>query len=166
MLNLLGKSSRRKDRGRDLEQVVGTRALSKALFTDFGVPDTMDGRFDAMALHAWMALVRLKATGQDEAAQDLTDAIFIGFDEALREQGVSDMGMKRRMKALADAFYGRLAAYSAAQTREQMAEALARNVWRGAAVDDRARALTAYVEQARAALEKAPVGTIDFGPLP
>ena len=163
MLNLLGKSGARKARGRALEQAVAGRALSKVFFTGFGVPDTIDGRFDMMALHAWMALARLKAAAEDEAAQDLTDALFIGFDEALREQGISDMGLGRRMKALANAFYGRLSAYSAAETEEQMAEALARNVWRGAAVDEKARALAAYVAKARAALEQAPAGTLDFG---
>ena len=149
-----------------LEQAVTGQALSKAFFTAFGIPDTIDGRFDAIALHAWAALAQLKAVGQDDAAQDLTDAVFIGFDEALRQQGVSDMGMGRRMKALANAFYGRLSAYAAAQTGEQLAQALARNVWRGAAVDDRARALASYVEKARAALAKAPEGTLDFGAVP
>jgi cytochrome b pre-mRNA-processing protein 3 len=164
MLKLLGNA--RKARGRVLEQAVAGRALSPVFFTVFGVPDTIDGRFDMVALHAWAALAQLKACGQDEAAQDLTDALFIGFDEALREQGISDMGMGRRMKALANAFYGRMSAYSAAKTEEEMAAALARNVWRGAQVDARARALASYVEKARAALAEAPTGTLDFGPAP
>ena len=164
MLNLLGKSAARKERGRALEQQVTARALAPVFFTKFGVPDTMDGRFDMVALHAWLALARLKSSGQDEAAQGLTDALFIGFDEALREQGISDMGMGRRMKALADAFYGRLAAYDRAKGHQQLAEAMARNVWRGAAVDEKARALASYAESARAALADAPAGTLDFGP--
>jgi cytochrome b pre-mRNA-processing protein 3 len=166
MLNLLGKLAARKEQGRALEQQLAARALAAVFFTKFGVPDTMDGRFDMMALHAWLALARLKNSGQDEAAQVLTDALFIGFDEALREQGISDMGMGSRMKALANAFYGRLSVYDAAKGREQLAEALARNVWRGAAVDERVRALACYAEGARAALANAPAGTLDFGPLP
>ena len=149
-----------------LEQELAARARAALFFTKFGVPDTIDGRFDMMALHAWLALARLKSSGQDEAAQALTDALFIGFDEALREQGISDMGMGRRMKALANAFYGRLSAYDAAKNYEELAEALARNVWRGAAVDERARALASYAESARAAMANAPDGTLDFGPLP
>jgi cytochrome b pre-mRNA-processing protein 3 len=166
MLNLLGKSAARKEWGRVLEQELAGRARAALFFTKFGVPDTIDGRFDMMALHAWLALARLKASHQDEAAQALTDALFIGFDEALREQGISDMGMGRRMKALANAFYGRLAAYDAAKNHQQLAEALARNVWRGAVVDERARALASYAESARAAMANAPDGTLDFGPLP
>jgi cytochrome b pre-mRNA-processing protein 3 len=166
MLNLLGKSAARREQGRALEQQLAARALAAVFFTRFGVPDTMDGRFDMMALHAWLALARLKSSGQDEAAQALTDALFVGFDEALREQGINDMGMGRRMKVLANAFYGRLSVYDAAKTHEHLAEALARNVWRGAAVDEKARALAAYAEGARTALANAPAGTLDFGLLP
>ena len=86
--------------------------------------------------------------------------------QALREQGVSDMGMGRRMKAIANAFYGRLAAYGAAVSTEELAEALARNVWRGAVVDDHARALAAYVQNARGTLAVSPAEAPDFGPLP
>ena len=165
MLNLLGKSAARKELGRLLELQLAARARQTVFYSRLGVPDTIDGRFDLVALHAWMALARLKASGQDEAAQGLTDTLFIGFDEALREQGISDMGMGRRMKAIANAFYGRISAYEAAKNQDEMAEALARNVWRGAEVDEGARALAAYVTSARAALEQAPVGQLDFGPL-
>lgn len=166
MLNLLRNSGARKELGRALERQVIDRAREPRFFAVLGVPDTMDGRFDMVALHAWLMLARLAAAQEKEAAQALTDALFIGFDEALREQGVSDMGMGKRMKAMANAFYGRLAAYGAAQGEGEMAEALARNVWRGAAVDDHARELAAYVQSARAALAASPPEAPDFGPLP
>ena len=166
MLNLLRNSGARKELGRALERQIIARARSVRFFAGLAVPDTMDGRFDMVALHAWLVLVRLQAAGETEAAQALTDALFIGFDEALREQGVSDMGMGKRMKAMANAFYGRLAAYGAASNDSEMAEALARNVWRGAAVDDNARILAGYVQSARAALAAAPPEAPDFGPLP
>jgi cytochrome b pre-mRNA-processing protein 3 len=104
----------------------------------------------------------------DAAAQALTDLLFIGFDEALREQGTGDMGMGRRMKAFANAFFGRLTAYSGARDETMMAEALARNVWRGKAVDQNARALARYVASARAHLAGCDIaaGPLDFGPLP
>jgi cytochrome b pre-mRNA-processing protein 3 len=166
MLNLLRKSAARRELGRVLARQLVGRARERCFFERLGVPDTLDGRFDLVALHAWAALARLKEAGQDEAAQALTDALFVGFDEALREQGVSDMGMGRRMKALANAFYGRLAAYEAADSDEKMAEALARNVWRGQAPD--ARVLAAYVKTARAALAASDpnAAILDFGPLP
>ena len=166
MLNMLRKSAARKELGRTLEQALSTRARAPAFFTALGVPDTMDGRFDMVALHAYLALTQLKASGQDQAAQALTDALFLGFDEALREQGISDMGMGRRMKAIANAFYGRLSAYGAAESDQEMAEALARNVWRGGRVNENAHALAAYVARTRAAIMASPPGTLDFGPLP
>jgi cytochrome b pre-mRNA-processing protein 3 len=166
MLNLLRKSAVRKALGRSLECQVIARAREPRFFAMLGVPDTMDGRFDMVTLHAWLVLVRLQAAGEVAAAQAFTDALFVGFDEALREQGVSDMGMGRRMKAMANAFYGRFAAYGAAGTDHEMAEALARNVWRGAVVDDNARALAAYVQNARRTLADSPAEAPDFGPLP
>lgn len=168
MLNLLRKSAARKELGQGLERQISARARARVFFEKFGVPDTMDGRFDLVALHAWLVLARLKQQGEDGAAQALTDALFVSFDEALREQGVSDMGMGRRMKAMANAFYGRCAAYSAAKDAAELAEALARNVWRGAGVDAHARALALYVESARAALAASDPGQarLDFGPLP
>lgn len=168
MLNLLRKSRDRKALGQKLESQLVARARAPHFFAAWGVPDTVDGRFDMVALHGWLVLERLKAAGMDEAAQDLTDAIFVSFDEALREQGTGDLGLGRRMKAMANAFYGRLAAYSAARGEDEMAAALARNVWRGAAVDSRSRALAAYAGRARAALAAAAVndGVLDFGPLP
>ena len=76
------------------------------------------------------------------------------------------MGMGRRMRAMADAFYGRCAAYDAAASATDMADALARNVWRGAAVDAKARALALYVESARASLAACDLsgGVLNFGP--
>jgi cytochrome b pre-mRNA-processing protein 3 len=164
MLNLLRKSAARKELGRALERRLSARARAPVFFERLGVPDTMDGRFDIVALHAWAALAELKRMGRDDAAQALTDALFTGFDEALREQGVSDMGMGRRMKAIANAFYGRLSAYDTARTATELAEALARNVWRGEAVSANARILAAYVESARAAL--AASEAMDYGKLP
>jgi cytochrome b pre-mRNA-processing protein 3 len=166
MLNLLRKSAARRELGRTLEHQVTHRARAPVFFERLGVPDTMDGRFDLVALHAWLALSALKNRGRDGDGQLLTDALFLGFDEALREQGVSDMGMGRRMKAIANAFYGRLAAYGAAKHRAQLAEALARNVWRGEADPANSQALAAYVQSAQAALTHPDMAGLDFGPLP
>ncbi|HWC62998.1 MAG TPA: ubiquinol-cytochrome C chaperone family protein [Rhizomicrobium sp.] len=170
MLNLLGKSAARRELGGLLEEQLSARARAPFFYRELGVPDTMDGRFDMVALHAWAALKHLKATGQDEAAQLLTDALFLGFDEALREQGVSDIGMGRRMKAIANAFYGRLAAYDRADGRDAMAAALAFNVWRGQGLGqpagENARALARYVETMRAALTRSQANRLEFGALP
>jgi cytochrome b pre-mRNA-processing protein 3 len=168
MLNLLRKSAARKQIARHLYDELVTRARAPVFFRTFGVPDTMDGRFDLVTLHAWLALAQLRAAGMPQTAQDLTDTIFTGFDEALREQGAGDMAMARKMKAMANAFFGRLAVYDAAADIEALAEALARNLWRGGAVDKRARALASYINNARQRLELSAIeaGRLDFGALP
>lgn len=166
MLNLLRKSTARKLSGQRLHDDLVSRARQPVFFTSFGVADSIDGRFDLVVLHAWLVLAGLKEKGADQAAQGLTDMLFTGFDEAMREQGAGDMGLSRKMKAFADAFYGRLAAYEAATDQDQLAQALAKNLWRGAAVDARAQALAAYAFQARQALARSLPETLDFGPLP
>jgi cytochrome b pre-mRNA-processing protein 3 len=168
MLNLLKQSAARKQFAAKLESQLVARARDPIFFRELGVPDTLDGRFDLVTLHGWLVLERLKAAGMDQAAQFLTDRLFIGFDEALREQGIGDMGMGRRMKAFANAFFGRLQAYGAAQDSAMLAEALARNVWRGKEVDDKARRLAAYAWNVKAALHGSDVagGVLEFGPLP
>ena len=168
MLNLLRKSAARKAFARALYDQLVERARAPLFFRELAVPDSIDGRFDLVTLHAWLVLERLKSAGLDEAAQVLTDTVFIGFDEALREQGTGDMGMGRKMKAMADAFFGRLAVYSAAQDPETLAAALAKNVWRGSAAADAQQRLAAYVGTARAALGSCDLeaALLDFGPLP
>ena len=162
MLNLFRKSAARKALGLRLYGELTARSRALVFFREFGVADTIDGRFDLLALHGWLALEHL----QGEAAQALTDAIFIGFDEAMREQGQGDMGLGRKMKQFADAWYGRLNAYSAAPDAPSLAAALARNLYRGAAMDDRIRTLADYAFAAREYLRYAPDGVLDFGPLP
>jgi cytochrome b pre-mRNA-processing protein 3 len=163
MLNLLKHSAARKKNGRALYDGLVARAREPVFFAGFGVADSIDGRFDVLAFHAWMALAELKGT---QAAQALTDTIFLGFDEAMREQGVGDMGIGHKLKPMARAFYGRMSAYDAARDEAALAEALAKNLWRGAEVDDRARALAAYAMRARANLRQSLPDRLDFGPLP
>lgn len=165
MLNLRPNSAARKEAVRGFYDALVARSRDPVFFRNFAVPDTLDGRFDMMALHAWLVLAWLKGVGRDAQAQGLTDAIFTGFDEALREQGAGDMGLGRRIKAMADAFFGRLKAYDGAADSDAMAQALARNLYRGGAVDERARKLADYVGSARMHLENAKAG-LDFGPLP
>ncbi|MDZ4691839.1 ubiquinol-cytochrome C chaperone family protein [Terricaulis sp.] len=104
-----------------------------SLFGAGRVPDTLEGRFELMTLNASLALVRLQADpALAPLAQDFTDQLFRQFDAGLREAGVGDTSVPKRMQKMASAFYGRLQAYGAAITgADQMAlsAALGRNFW-------------------------------------
>ena len=91
-------------------------ARAPQAYRDFGVTDDFEGRFERLALMATLALRRLKALGPagEAAAQPLVDRLFADLDDALRRLGVGDLSVGKKMKALARAFYGRAAAYTAA----------------------------------------------------
>jgi cytochrome b pre-mRNA-processing protein 3 len=168
MLNLLKDFAGRKRQTQRFYDGLVSRAREPVFFQDFGVADSLDGRFDMLAFHAWLVLKELKGTELKASglAQSLTDAIFTGFDEAMREQGVGDIGIGHKLKAMARAFYGRMAAYDGAKNEDELASALARNLWRGANPDARAKGLAAYSVSARRYLAESLPEALDFGPLP
>lgn len=133
----------------------------------YGAPDTFEGRFEVMVLNAGLVLRRLslaEAPGP-ELAQATSDAVFSLFDDALREKGISDTGVPKRMKKLAGAFSGRGAAYvqAAEQGDAPLAEALARNILSG---QGEGTAFAAYFRRAEAALAEVPVETFLRGEAP
>jgi cytochrome b pre-mRNA-processing protein 3 len=124
---------------------VTTASRNPALFGEGRVPDTLDGRFELVALHAALALVRLRQAPEAGAlAQGFVDALFRHLDSGLREDGVGDLAVPKRVHKLAGAFYGRADAYAAALGADANAlqSALTRNVLAGPAF---AEALTPYV---------------------
>jgi cytochrome b pre-mRNA-processing protein 3 len=161
MLDLFSRSKQRRDSAARIYAALLARARDPVFFARFGVPASLDGRFDLLTLHAWLVLDRLAGK---EPAQALVDLIFSGFDEALREQGAGDIAMARRMAQFAGAFYGRLKAYGEARDAAALAAALARNLYRGEAPC--APAIAAYVLRARERLAAWNGGPPDFGPLP
>ena len=102
-------------------------------YTQGGVPDSLDGRFELIVLHAYLIMRRLKRDGDAGRAlsQALFDMLFADMDRSLREMGVGDLGVGRRVKAMARGFFGRVAAYDEglAGDDEILAEALRRNVY-------------------------------------
>ena len=169
MLNTLGKSKKRSQQVQSLYAGLVNRAREPVFFRRFGVADTLDGRFDLLALHAFLLLEQLRQAGQGDLAQGLTDTIFLGFDEGLRELGTGDMGMGRRMKAMADAFYGRMQAYDTSRDPTAMAAAIARNLYRGTPGREApCEELAHYVFRVRDHLPRSDIGEgiADFGPLP
>lgn len=142
-------------------------ARDPALYTDYAIADTLEGRFEAVTLHATLVLRQLNgmAPPAPELAQDLANALFSHFDAALREMGVGDSAVPKRMKGMAEAFIGRGVAYDQA-LREgggALEAALTRNVYADRA--DGAR-LARFVLAARAALAEASFDAFARGPVP
>jgi cytochrome b pre-mRNA-processing protein 3 len=110
------------------------QARTPDFFGSGRVPDTLDGRFDMICVHAFLVLNRLKQEGVAAKgfAQGLFDAMFLDMDRGLRELGVGDLGVGIRVKHMAKALYGRIAAYEAGLGQADDAtllEALRRNLY-------------------------------------
>jgi cytochrome b pre-mRNA-processing protein 3 len=137
-------------------------------YRDLGVPDTLDGRFDLVGLFAFLVIERLRdqaAPGPD-LAQAVFDAMFSDMDVSLREIGVGDLSVGKRVKDMWEAFHGRSKSYQAALAEpgnEALSAALARNVWRGAAPDARSDTLAVIVRRQTAALSAIPLPTLARG---
>lgn len=168
MFNILRRTSPDERLARSLYESITKASRQPVFFRALGVEDTIDGRFDVLALHVWLAYGRLNAAGLFTLARRLTDTIFTGFDEALRDLGNGDMGIGPRMKKLGLAFNGRMHAYDAAKDQAALAEAILRNVYRGREdMMANAKILARYAFSAREYLKLSnpEKGTLDFGRL-
>ncbi len=155
------------------------RAREPVFYRDFGVPDTLEGRFEMISCHVFLILRRLKgeSPGPDEGglAQAVFDLMFADMDRNLREMGVGDLGVGRRVKAMAQALYGRIRAYEdgLAGGEDALAQAIQRNVFNdpAGAPGVAARALARDMAASAAALAALPSpalakGEASFAPLP
>src|SRR5262249_7634058 len=119
-------------------------------YRDYAVGDTVNGRFDLLLLHLALVLHRIGDAPESRSlGQALFDCFCNDMDHNLREMGVGDLGVPREMRRVGEAFDGRSEAYSEALagTDEELAKALARNVYGGQA-DAPAKRLAAYVREA------------------
>lgn len=147
--------------------------VAQARLPDFylagGVPDTVQGRFEMIALHMFLVLHRLKQEGEQGAdlAQDLFDLMFQDMDRNLRELGTGDLAVGKRIKALAKGLYGRIVAYERGLLQApdtDLEEALARNVFGNDQVPPRALAgLAEYLRAAAKVLAAQPYREIAAG---
>jgi cytochrome b pre-mRNA-processing protein 3 len=128
--------------------MIVAQARLPAFYEQYRVPDTVNGRFDMVLLHLWLVLRRLRETDAGTAlSQALFDHFCSDMDDNLREMGVSDLTVPKRMVKFAEAFYGRTGAYDAAVKTggTELAQALARNVLLAADAAP-AAPLAAYVQ--------------------
>ena len=157
-----------REAGRALYARAVEQARRPALYADLGVPDTGEGRFEAYSLHVVLLLDRLRAQGPEagEVSQSLFDAYVKDLDHALREMGVGDLSVGRKMRRLGEAFYGRGKSYDAAFAAlpdvGPLEALLVRTVYAGAAAAAAPR-LAAYVTAQRQALAAQPLDELVAG---
>src|ERR1700761_3916367 len=151
--------------GRRLYAAAVAQARQPGLYEPLGAPDTPEGRFELYTLHVVLILRRLKRQGPQaaETAQGLFDAYLRGLDDGLREMGVGDLSVGKKMRKLGEAFYGRAKAYDAAFAAlpdpEPLAAIIGRTVLMAEAGAE-TRPLTDYAADAMARLQAAPLDTL------
>jgi len=159
------------------------QARNASFYASYGVPDTVEGRFDLIVLHLVLLLHRLEGEGDSSEAegdrqqgvghglgQKLFDAFCQDLDDNLREMGVGDLAVPKRMRRFGEAFYGRQAAYRAALASsgtQELEKALARNIFEVVGADERAARLARYARAAESQLsaeedDALMAGTVTF----
>lgn len=152
-------SARRRKHEETIDRLYGAivaQARDPFFYRTLGVPDTIEGRFDMVVLHVHLLFRRLAAERESVRAvgQGVFDRFVGDMDASLREIGIGDLSVPKRMRAMGEAFYGRAAAYDEALAHagdSQLAAVLQRNVYAGAPAAGIAR-LARYVRSAVGAL--------------
>lgn len=171
MLDWLRQRSLTSGIGRKLYDSIVARARAEPFYRNLRVPDTVEGRFELIVLHLYLVLERLRSEGAagKRLSRTLIEAFVTDMDDSMREFGIGDMGVPRRVKRAAAAIYERSAAYAAAQQAraDDLARVLAEHIYFGTCSDDRLpEALAAYVRNTGADLAATPSNRVMSGDLP
>jgi cytochrome b pre-mRNA-processing protein 3 len=171
MLTWLFNRSTSRRKASELYGAVVTFARRPALFADLRIADTPEGRYEALVLHLFLVMERLRAEQQDglEPSQALLEAFVTDMDDSMREMGVGDLSVPRKVKKAAAAFYDRAEVYRAAMAApddRELAAALARCVPAAEGGDLDAAGLAADLRRQAAALAALPPADLLAGRLP
>lgn len=169
-LKLFARSAER-EAAEQLYLALVAQARAPSFYAELGVPDSVDGRFELIALHCYLVLARLKAEPARKAlAQALFDVLFDDMDRSLRELGVGDLSVGPQVKRMAKAFYGRIVAYDQGLEGDDgvLGLALRRNLYgtvAGEAGPGAAAigAVAEYLRRARAELARQSSGELAAG---
>jgi len=169
MILSLFRRSGRADTISALYGMIVAQARMPCFYRDYGVPDTVNGRFEMIVLHVSVALGRLMPDPELKAlGQGVFDRFCTDMDNNLREMGISDVKVPKEMRRMGEAYYGRSKAYDAALAAPDggasLVEAISRNIYDGAPKDPAAAArLATYMRQAVAGLATQPVDGLSAG---
>ena len=146
------------------------QARGSAFYTQLGVPDTLDGRFDMIIMHTMMVMRRLRVEGKqvEDMTQALLDYMFNDMDRSLREIGIGDMSVGKHVKKMAKAFYGRAEQYEIGMdgTATALSDALKANLYRGAPpTNEQLATMSAYMLASDQALRGFALADITQGHL-
>lgn len=168
MLQNLFRPSSRTRIGEALYEQAVRQARDPAFYRDLGVADRIDARFELYTLHVLLLVMRLRDEGErgGEAGQDLFNTYVSALDNVLRELGVGDVVIGKKMRKLGEALYGRMTTWETSlrdEDAEGLAAGLARNVYESenAAAGS---ALAAYALASRARLAAQPFETVVRAP--
>jgi cytochrome b pre-mRNA-processing protein 3 len=168
MLQNLFRTRPRERQAASLYEAAVRQARDPAFYTRLGVADRIDARFELYTLHVLLLVMRLRDGGDhgDEAGQALFDTYVSALDHALRELGVGDVSVGKKMRKLGEALYGRMGAYEPplrAGDAAALAAGLARNVFE---TDDPAAGavLADYAIASRARLADQTLQSLTDGP--
>ena len=144
------------------------QARTPGFYTAMGVADRIDARFELYTLHVLLLIMRLRQVGDEggDVGQALFDTYVSALDHALRELGVSDVAVGKKMRRLGEALYGRMRAYESALEHEDadaLSAAIARNVLESDDVEA-GRALARYALASRARLAMQDLKALEQGP--
>jgi cytochrome b pre-mRNA-processing protein 3 len=165
MLQRLFRSRPAQAMGRALYASVVEQSRRPALYERLGAPDTVEGRFEVYSLHVVLLLDRLRRQGDQaaETSQGLFDTYVKALDHALREMGVGDLSVGKKMRRIGEAFYGRAKSYEDAFAElpdtARLRDLLSRTVY-AEAYADRSADLAAYVIAQRESLAAQPLDAL------
>ena len=152
--------------GQSLYREAAAKARDPDFYARAHAPDTVEGRFELYMMHVILIVLRLRGQGPraQETSQVLFDAFLRGLDDAMREMGVGDLSVGKKMRKLGEAFYGRAKAYAAAEGGEEAFAPLVRRTLygdlEGAEADAGAAAVSAYLARAGRALAAQPLDAL------
>jgi cytochrome b pre-mRNA-processing protein 3 len=159
-----------RDEAERLYHAVAAAARHPAFYTRHSVPDTFVGRFEVLVLHLFPVVRRLALgpRGDPDLAQRVTESFVADLDDAVREAGVGDLSVGKRVKALFSSYGGRLDAYTQAgrDGEAALAAAIARNVYAGAAPPGAAEALAGWLRTTLTNFDSVGTDSLRRGCLP
>ncbi|MEQ8389490.1 MAG: ubiquinol-cytochrome C chaperone family protein [Thalassospira sp.] len=159
----------------ELYTAMVTQARQPDFYAKLGVPDTIEGRFDLILVHAFVLFRRLKTdNGDRDLAQHIFDVMFADLDQNMREMGIGDVGILKRIRKMSESYHGRIVAYEEGvqSGAAELAAALDRNLFADTDVtDEQLMAMVGYVNDALASLDKQAIlelqnGAVHFPDVP